>query len=75
MKKEIPAIVEIFRTDITDPVRADICALVLSRHFPHAGIDFDLEDTDHILRIEDSDIDPEGIISVLKSMGITGDLL
>ncbi|MGS2739374.1 hypothetical protein [Sinomicrobium sp. M5D2P17] len=75
MKKEVPVIIEIFRTDITDPVRADICQLVLSRHFPLADINFDLEDPDHILRVEDRDVDTTGIIRVVESMKIACELL
>ncbi|MGS2763294.1 hypothetical protein [Sinomicrobium sp. M5D2P9] len=75
MKKETSITVEIFRTNITYSVPADICMLVLSRHLPHAVINFDLEDTDHILRIEDQNIDPDEVIHVMESLGITCELL
>ncbi|UGU16156.1 hypothetical protein LS482_21070 [Sinomicrobium kalidii] len=70
MKNEISITVEIFKTDIKDPVVADICTLVLSHHFPRARINFDLEDPDNILRVEDRDIATGKIIELLSSMDI-----
>lgn len=47
-----PKTVEIYRTGVTDEVLAEKCISLLSSHFPDAIIDFDLEDTDNILRME-----------------------
>ncbi|MBC9798157.1 hypothetical protein [Sinomicrobium weinanense] len=75
MKKTLQPTIEIFSTNITDPVVADICTLVLSHHFPRTRIDFDLEDSDRILRVEGREIDAEKIIAVLASLEINCMLL
>ena len=67
--------VEIFRTNITNTVPADICVLVLSEYFPNASINFDLEDQDRILRIEDRDVDVLKITEIVKDLGIYCELL
>lgn len=75
MKKTLQTTIEIFSTNITDPVVADICTLVLSHHFPRTHVNFDLEDCDSILRVEGWDIDTGKVIDVLSSLGIDGVLL
>ena len=44
--------VEVFKTDICEIRVADQIRTELSKHFPECKISFDLEDCDHILRIE-----------------------
>lgn len=43
--------IEIFKTNISDAAAADKISFELSRILPNAAINFDLEDSDRILRI------------------------
>ncbi len=62
--------VQVFVTDVSD---ADLAALLmeqLQHYYPKAMISFDLEDCDHVLRVEGEGIDPDLIFSILNKMGV-----
>lgn len=61
--------VEIFVTDITSPEIADLIFEHLQSLWPDARVVFDLEDCDKILKIENSEIDAEGIIHLVAKHG------
>lgn len=44
--------VQIFKTNVRDPLAASHISLLLQRRFPDRKINFDLEDCDKILRVE-----------------------
>ncbi|MBC9794460.1 hypothetical protein [Sinomicrobium weinanense] len=70
MEKEqtLQPTVEIFKTNVTDLVTAETCIRLLSHHFPGISIHFDLEDCDHILRVEGYEINTHKIIDLLRSI-------
>lgn len=61
--------IEIFKTNIQDKAQANLIQDILLRALPNAKISFDLEDRDGILRIEDTVIDPEQIVSLVVAGG------
>jgi len=44
--------IEVFKTGVTDPAQADLLRDQIHRVFPRYRANFDLEDCDHILRVE-----------------------
>lgn len=61
--------VEVFKTNITDPKKAEQLCETLTKHYPQSRINFDLEDSDNILRVEDQAIDVNHIVALLTNMG------
>lgn len=61
--------VEVFKTNITNAKSAKPILIALSKLLPNSYINFDLEDCDNILRIENCNINPNVIIDVLNSSG------
>ena len=68
-------IIEVFKTNVSDPVQASRLVLVLSAIFPGSKVNFDLQDCDHILRVEASSLCIDTIISTLHHNGFTCELL
>lgn len=70
-------IVEVFKTNIESFVKAQLLLQELKKLLPHAKINFDLDDCDHILRIEalHSEIDVDQIVDYSKNMGIEIEVL
>ena len=59
--------VEVFRTSVETRTEADRMAALLSKEFPGARINFDLDDCDRILRIETKEgIPPDVVIALLR---------
>lgn len=69
--------VEVFKTDIISNAEADLVLSQLLITYPHYKINFDLEDSDNILRVEWScgDIDTAGITGQLNKKGFTAAIL
>lgn len=67
--------VEVFKTNIKDDSEASLVKKVLSQSFGYAKITFDLEDCDHILRIEAYEINPKPVIKVLETLKIQCEVL
>ncbi len=61
--------VEVFRTNVADPADSQRIVLALHAHFPFGSVNFDLEDCDRILRIEDEQVSPETTIRLLEELG------
>ncbi|GIZ09041.1 hypothetical protein [Flavobacterium sp. UMI-01] len=63
--------VEVYKTDIKDSNQAREVYLQLKIRFPYYEINFDLEDSDRILRVESSviNIEDDVIMDVVQSSG------
>lgn len=61
--------IEIFATDIATTEIANLIFEQLQSIWPDARVVFDLEDCDKILKIENSEIDAEGIIHLVAKYG------
>lgn len=68
--------VEVFKTNVTNHNQAKDIIAVIENHFGGYKVNFDLDDRDHILRVEVSKtIDTEGLIYVLKYLGVSAEVL
>ncbi len=67
--------VEIFKTNITDESQARLVIQLLMEQWPYYQVNFDLEDCDHILRIEYSLVENEKIIRLLNMLGYSCETL
>ncbi|QQX75973.1 MULTISPECIES: hypothetical protein [Aequorivita] len=75
-EKEMGNIVEIFQTNISNFKDAAKITSTIQGHFPFYDTNFDLEDSDNILRIEAAEpIDASGICELLSKAGFKGTLL
>jgi hypothetical protein len=64
--------VEIFQTGVRQECEARGLVQLLSQRFPGYGINFDLDDCDHILRVESGQpVDIEAIIQFMIMQGYT----
>lgn len=61
--------IEVFKTNINDLSIASHMLKELLKHFPDSTINFDLEDCDRILRIENDKVIPFKVIQFLQSNG------
>lgn len=61
--------IKVFKTDIDSPDHADLVKNSLLIKFPGFRIDFDLEDSDRILRVEGDYFKAQDISSCLKGHG------
>ncbi|MCI0449247.1 MAG: hypothetical protein L0Y79_05585 [Chlorobi bacterium] len=61
--------VEVFKTNIQDKSTASKVLEDLYRHFPGYKINFDLEDCDKILRIENEKVVPGEVLKILNHNG------
>ncbi len=61
--------VEVFKTNITDRASAALILEGLHNKIPNAKINFDLEDCDNILRVEDDHVSIQPIIELFQSQG------
>lgn len=61
--------VEVFKTNITDAALAGEIIKELDLLLPQSRINFDLEDCDHVLRVEGEHIRPSRIMLFLKQKG------
>jgi hypothetical protein len=69
--------IEIFRTNITKQKDADKILTKIHAAFPGFEANFDLDDCDHILRIQSREtlICQSTIISLIEALGFRGDVL
>ena len=67
--------IEVFRTNIEEPARADEIAQLLYRKINCQRVNFDLEDCDRVLRIEGSHFRPDLVIMLLKEKGLECSIL
>ena len=67
--------VEVFKTNIRDKMTAHLMTAHLQEHFPGGRINFDLDDSDNILRVENDNVCPEEIARILTRKGYTCEVL
>ena len=67
--------VEVFKTNVEEPHQAATLAQLLSAHFAHFRIRFDLEDCDRMLRVEGPAIPSESIVEMVRSHGFHCEIL
>ncbi|RMA64697.1 hypothetical protein BXY75_1577 [Ulvibacter antarcticus] len=67
--------VEVFKTNISQINVAESVLQDLLKHFPSSSINFDLEDCDKILRIENCLAKPESIVLFLNRNGFECEIL
>lgn len=61
--------VEVFKTNIVDENTAKTVLNDLAIHLPNSYINFDLEDCDKILRIENCSVHLDLVVSILNNNG------
>ncbi len=67
--------VEVFKTSVQEIKESEKVLEKLCAQFPGHTINFDLEDCDNILRVENTIIDCEKIITIMTSLGHQCDVL
>ena len=67
--------VEVFKTNVQHRELAEQLASILRGRFAFSKINFDLEDCDKILRVEDKQICVEAIIEILSTHGLECEVL
>ncbi|MGN6436361.1 MAG: hypothetical protein ACTHMM_07490 [Agriterribacter sp.] len=70
-------IVEVYKTNVEDQQQGNRIIYFLHRNYPWYNANFDLHDTDRILRIESyrQTINNENIINLVKQFGCTAEVL
>ncbi len=63
--------IEVFKTDVADCVCASFLALRLKRELGLDRVDFDVQDCDHVLRVESGHVCVAGITWVLAAFDFT----
>ncbi|MFI0429010.1 hypothetical protein [Mariniflexile sp. HMF6888] len=61
--------IEVFKTNIIDENTAKMVLSDLAIHLPNSYINFDLEDCDKILRIENCSIRIDSVVDILNKNG------
>lgn len=61
--------IEVFKTNVCDPVQAGKLRSLLTERFGLSRISFDLEDHERVLRVEGLQIIPENIAAALFEHG------
>ena len=67
--------VEIFKTNVLEADEAQQIVRHLLVHFPEARINFDLDDCDKVLRVENTSIDVEKTVAVVNVIGYQCEVL
>jgi hypothetical protein len=69
--------VEVFKTNVTDPVDAALLVAAIHKAFVSYKANFDLDDCDHILRVKSyaGQINPFPIMVLLKEFGFDSEPL
>lgn len=68
--------VEVFKTNVTNSHQARVLVQFIQNRFEGYQVNFDLDDCDHILRVEAArhiEVDP--MIAMLKDMGVKAEAL
>jgi hypothetical protein len=70
-----PFSVEVFKTNVQNEVDAERLIQKISQFFPTLRINFDLDDCDRILRVQDTTICNESISKIVSSHGYDVEIL
>jgi hypothetical protein len=68
-------IVEVFKTNVEERYESRRVVQTLREHFPNGQINFDLEDCDRILRLEDRTVINETVIRIVNACGYSCEAL
>jgi hypothetical protein len=71
----VRVMVEVFKTNVTEEDEARHVIGKLQFYFPDARINFDLEDCDKILRVENSQIDIQKTVELVSITGYRCEVL
>jgi len=68
--------VEVFKTNVTSNHQAKQLVHLIEDYFDYK-VNFDLEDCDHILRVEaySEEVQPQPLINLLENMGVHAEVL
>lgn len=61
--------IEVFKTNVKEKASAEMILSALVHSFPTIKPNFDLEDCDHVLRVEGSEFTTTEIVNLLQSKG------
>lgn len=61
--------VEVFRTTVQRTGDAETLVALLLRRFPDCAVNFDLEDCDHILRVEGAAFTADAVAALVRAHG------
>lgn len=61
--------IEVFKTNVSNPQQADELIGLLHHLLPGSTINFDLEDCDRVLRIDHEIVDPVHVTRILAGRG------
>ena len=69
--------VEIFKTNVTKSAQAQLLIKSIKRTFPGYTASFDLEDCDHVLRVQCATAEPdtERLVKLLHDFGLNAEIL
>jgi hypothetical protein len=67
--------IEVFKTSINEQGQAERILSALVNSFPRIKPNFDLDDCDHVLRVEGNEFTPTEIIDLLRTNGHYCELL
>jgi len=67
--------VEVFKTNVQKKTQSKMLLCILSEAFASFKINFDLSDTDRVLRVEGDNIDALSIMILVKDQGFTCEML
>lgn len=59
--------VEVFKTNVAEAEHANQLVLLLQQQYPGGRITFDLEDCDRVLRVENTHVAADSVISLLQT--------
>jgi hypothetical protein len=67
--------VEVFKTNVQKKTQSKTLICILSEAFPSLKINFDLSDTDKVLRVEGNNMEPLSIMILVKEHGFNCEVL
>jgi hypothetical protein len=67
--------IEVFKTNVGDENQANELKSVLMHHFPGSRVNFDLHDSDRVLRIEGTDFTVKEVMLLISARGVICSML
>lgn len=69
--------VEVFKTNVKDPLNANMLIYQIHKCFAHYKANFDLEDCDKILRVIHANgiVESSAVIDILRDLGFNAEVL
>ncbi len=63
--------IEVFKTTISNIQQTHLVLDKLKKEFPEARINIDMQDIDHVLRVEGSEIRPDRVVDIVLQAGFS----